>query len=191
LYVAQNGTIVDSTLFNTAFGQYSASKDAPPSFNITQELINDYLFNMTTSMMVAYGQWTTTANATKSTATNIYSFSQPLNLILPYFISLGLALPFILAGMLTLWKNGVSATDGSFMQLITTSTGSAILDRAAAGGCLGGDESAPQELKDLKIRFGEIIGNHSPGAVKRAGFGAEEEVTALKKGDGYGIAKWI
>ena len=141
--------------------------------------------------MVAYGQWTTTANATRSVATNIYSFSQPLNLILPYFISLGIALPFVLIGMIALLKNGVSATDGSFLQIITTSTGSAILDRAAAGGCLGGDESVPRELKDLRIRFGEILGSRNPGSVKRAGFGAEEEVTALRKGDQYGISRWI
>ena len=146
---------------------------------------------MTTSMMVAYGQWNTTANATQTTTTNIYSFSQPLNLILPYFISLAIALPFILIGMLALVKNGVSATDGSFMQIITTSTGSAILDKAAAGGCLGGDESVPQELKDLRIRFGEMVGGGGAEMVKRAGFGAEDEVTSLKKGEKYGISRWI
>lgn len=153
--------------------------------------MNDYLFNMTVSMMLAYGQWNTTVNATQSTLINVYSFSRPLNLILPYFISLGIALPFILIGVLALIWNGVSANDGSFMQIITTSTGSAILDKAAAGGCLGGEENAPQELKDLRIRFGELIGRDDPGRIKRAGFGAEGEVTALKKGDRYGIAKWI
>jgi hypothetical protein len=66
--------------------------------------------------------------------------------------------------------------DGGFMQIITTSTGSAILDTAAAGGCLGGNESAPQELKDLKIRFGEFIGRKDPGRIKPAGFGADSEV---------------
>lgn len=77
------------------------------------------------------------------------------------------------------------------MQTIATSTGSAILDRAAAGGCLGGNESMPQELKDLKIRFGELVGREDPGRVKRAGFGVESEVTALKRGANYGIARWI
>lgn len=77
------------------------------------------------------------------------------------------------------------------MQIIATSTGSAILDRAAAGGCLGGDESIPQELKDLEIRFGEIIDREEPGRIKRAAFGIENEITALKKGDNYGISRWI
>ncbi len=76
------------------------------------------------------------------------------------------------------------------MQIITTSTGSAVLDRAAAGGCLGGNESVPQELKDLEIRFGEIVGRDD-APVKRAGFGIESETTLLKKGASYGIARWI
>ena len=77
------------------------------------------------------------------------------------------------------------------MQIITTSTGSAVLDRAAAGGCLGGEESVPQELKDLEIKFGEIIDREEPGRIKRAGFGVESEITALKRGDNYGTARWI
>lgn len=141
--------------------------------------------------MKPYGLWNTTANATFLTATNVYSFSQPLNLIIPYFLSLFLAVPFLAVGMLALFRNGVSAIDGSFMQIITTSTGSAILDRAAAGGCLGGNESFPQELKDLKIRFGEFIGRDDPGMVKRAGFGVDSEVTELRKGTSYGISRWI
>lgn len=44
---------------------------------------------------------------------NVYSFSQPLSLILPNFISLGL--PFIVMGYIALIRNGVSATDGGFM----------------------------------------------------------------------------
>lgn len=140
---------------------------------------------------MAYGEWNTTANATKLTTINIYSFSQPLNLILPYFLTLLVSLPFILVGGWALLRNGVSAMDGSFIQIITTSTGSAVLDNAAAGGCLGGNESIPQELKDLKIRFGEFIGREEPGGVKRAGFGTESEVTPLQKGANYGIARWI
>lgn len=141
--------------------------------------------------MTSFGVWNTTSIATISTTINVYSFSRPLNLILPYFISLLLAVPFILIGGMALHYNGVSAMDGGFMQIITTSTGSAVLDRAAAGGCLGGEESVPQELKDLEIKFGEIIDREEPGRIKRAGFGVESEITALKRGDNYGTARWI
>ncbi len=81
--------------------------------------------------------------------------------------------------------------DNSFTQIITTSTGSAVLDRAAAGGCLGGNESTPEELKEMKIRFGEFIGCDEPGTIKRAGFGTDGEVVPLKKGENYGVARWI
>jgi hypothetical protein len=56
---------------------------------------------------------------------------------------------------------------------------------------LGGEESVPKELMDLEIRFGEIIGREDPGRIKRAAFGVESEITALKKSDNYGIARWI
>ena len=184
-------TIIDNTRFNTAYGKLTAQSAVPPAFNITQDILNDYLFNMTSSVMIALGSWNTTANATISTATNVYRFSSPLSLILPYFISLGLALPFMLLGCIALFKNGVSAMDGSFEQIITTSTGSSILDKAAAGGCLGGSEGVPKELRDLKIRFGEFIGREEPGRIKRAGFGTENEVVPLTKGAKYGVCRWV
>ena len=48
----------------------------------------------------------------------------------------------------------------------------------------------PQELRDLKIRFGEFLGRGDAG-VKRAGFGVEGEVRDLRKGAQYGIARWL
>lgn len=84
-----------------------------------------------------------------------------------------------------------AAIDGGFMQIVATSTGSAALDNAAAGGCLGGNESVAQELKDLKIRFGGIIARDEAGHHKRAGFGTDSETVPLQKGAKYGIARWI
>ena len=49
----------------------------------------------------------------------------------------------------------------------------------------------PEELKELKIRFGEIIDRDEPGLIKRAAFGIEGEVTSLTKGTNYGIARWL
>jgi hypothetical protein len=159
-------------------------------FQISEDIFNNYLLNMSMSATQAYGHWNTSVNATKDITVNAYSFSAPLNLILPYFITLLLAMPFIILGGLALYWNGISPMDGGCMQIITTSTSSAVLDRAAAGGCLGGNENVPQELKDLKIRFGEFI-RHDNAPVKKAGFGAESETTTLKKGANYGIARWI
>jgi hypothetical protein len=110
-----------------------------------------------------------------------------LNLIIPYFLSLLLALPLLAIGGLALRHNGVSAIDGGFTQLITTSTGSATLQRLAAGCCLGGEKDVTEALKELKIRFGELVGEEKRGVVKRAGFGTEEETVPLVKGKMYGI----
>ncbi|CZR55289.1 uncharacterized protein PAC_05176 [Phialocephala subalpina] len=185
----QGNTVIDSTRFNQVFNQYTNA--ANPSFNISSDILNDYLLNMTMSIATAYGRWNTSANATVTTLINVYSFSQPLNLLIPYFLTLLLSLPFIILGSIALLNNGVSAMDGSFMQIITTSIGSSVLDKAAAGGCLGGNESMPEELKDLKIRFGEFLGRDDPGGIKRSGFGVEGEVRALQKGAKYGIARWL
>jgi hypothetical protein len=187
-YPENNQTIIDNTRFNSIFNTYNSTSH--PEFRISEAIFNDYLLNMTMSAMQAYSRWSTRVNATRDTAVNVYRFSSPLNLILPYFVTLVLAVPFILLGGLALYWNGVSATDGGFMQIIATSTGSAVLDRAAAGGCLGGGESVPRELKDLRIRFGEFVGR-ADAPVRRAGFGVESETTALKKGANYGIARWI
>jgi len=77
--------------------------------------------------MMVYGLSATTVNATNYTIINVYDFSQPLNLVLPYFITPLVALPFVVVGCQTLFKNGALAIDGSFIRIITTSTGSATL----------------------------------------------------------------
>jgi hypothetical protein len=185
------GVIIERTRFNTAFDTLQPVADSgKPQFIVNQTTLNDQLINITMSVMMAYNQWSAQVNATVVDSVNVYSFSQPLVLILPYFISLAVALPFMILGFTALLRNGVSATDGGFMQIIATSTGSAVLDRAAAGGCLGGDENAPRELRELKIRFGEFVGRGDAG-VKRAGFGVDGEVKPLRKGAQYGIARWI
>jgi hypothetical protein len=84
------------------------------------------------------------------------------------------------------------------IQLITTSTSSAALEKEAAGGCLGGGESVPKALKELKIRYREIVSerigpDYSDGQlIRRAGFGTEDEVVPLigKGGGGYSIVRW-
>ncbi|KAE9368417.1 hypothetical protein N431DRAFT_485940 [Stipitochalara longipes BDJ] len=148
----ENGTIIDNTRFNSIPNTCNSSSH--PQFQISEDVCNDYPLNMTVSAMQTYSRWNASVNATRGTAVNVYSFSAPLNLLVPYFVT------------------------------------SAILDRAAAGGCLGGDENFPRELKDLKIRFGEFI-SHDDAPVKRAGFGVENETTSLKNGANYEIGRWI
>ena len=79
--------------------------------------------------------------------------------------------------------NGVSATDGGFIQLVTTTRGSKKLDKAAARACFGGDADLPKELLDLKIQFGELVDDSCASTgVRRCGFGTEDEVVPLQGG---------
>lgn len=157
-------------------------------YNVTQELLNQALLNITLSVMADLRWWPAVKTpVTQWRSINIYVFSKPLNLIIPYFVSLLVTIPVLGLGVYALRQNGVSAVDGGFLQLMTTTTGSATLEKLAAGGCLGGNESVPKELKELKVRFGELIGEGMVGgAVRRAGFGTVEEIVPMNKGAVYG-----
>lgn len=206
-------TVIGNTRFNPFYGIYP--QEIPPttqndpdieiwqghivantsedisgsSMNVTQDLINEALFNITLSVITEYGWWNTTDTIVIITKTiNIYSFSQPLNLIIPYFLTLLLAIPILEIGAFALLKNGVSVTDGGFLRIVTTTTRSPTLEKLAASACLGGSESIPSELKDLEIRFGELVGVGAGGieGVRKAGFGSSDETVPLMKGMVYG-----
>ena len=124
---------------------------------------------------------------TQNLTDTAYSFSRPLNIGLPYGLLFVLALPFLGLGLWSLYANGVPAQDGGFFQILVTTRGSEVLDRAARAGCLGGEENVPQALKDVKVRFGEFIGGgEKSGSIAMAGFGTEDEVRMIQKGMFYG-----
>ncbi|RDW70353.1 hypothetical protein BP5796_08750 [Coleophoma crateriformis] len=179
------GCLVGSSRFSSLYSNFDPTGSSL-SINMTQDGLNSLLLNTTLSIMTGYKLWYSSNNATVTTPHNIYSFSRPVNLLLPYFLSLGVAVPFLILGTVALLKNGVSATDGGFLQLLTTCTGSEILKKKAAGGCLGGMESVPEGLLETKIQFGELVLDEQTGPVRRAGFGVPSEVTELQKGTTYG-----
>jgi len=169
-----NGTIIASTALNQNRNQFNTSA---PNFVITQNILNEMLQNVTLSLMNNVGIWMTEVNATQSNFRNVYSFSNRLNLLLPYYISLLVTFPLLAVGFISLHQNGVSATDGGFLQILTTTSTSATLHHAAAAEVFAfeGDKNIPEELKKLKVMFGELEG-------ERAGFGCEGEVMGVRKG---------
>ncbi|KAF7888207.1 uncharacterized protein EAF02_002748 [Botrytis sinoallii] len=201
---ALNGTIISRTPLNTAFTHYTTNSSANPSFVVTQNALNALLQNITLSASLSYSLWSTPTNTSMLTLHNIYSFSQPLNLLLPYFLSLLLSLPFLILGLWALVQNGVAAQDANFTQLLcTTSSLSAppptpgLSNRISSmaipsqlrtltqAACLGNTESLSKPLKELRIRYGELknpngnsgMGNNIPMVdIRRAGFGLESEV---------------
>lgn len=102
--------------------------------------------------------------------------------IIPYLACLGLSVPFLLLALFSLHQNGVSAIQGGFLQMLTTIIGSDTLRKAAAGNSLGGEENVPEELKRLKIRYGELLGGNTRDYIRRAGFSTTEEVGPLRRG---------
>jgi len=156
-----------------------SSTSYPVSFTVTQDLLNQALLNITLSAMVGFKYWNTKTNVTMNNSIDVFSFSRPLSLLLPYYISLAVVLPVLILGAFTFHQNGVSATDGGFIQLLTTTSGSSKLRDIAVGGCLGGPYNIPQELSDLKIRYGELVKDGEKGLVRRAGFGVEHEESRI------------
>lgn len=180
---------------NSKFNDYltTLQPNAKPliSFTVTEDMLNDLLKNITLTAITAYGHWNTTTNVTIDSIVAVYSLSSPLSIILPYGLSLLFAFPCIILGLWALQKNGVAAIDGGFIQLISTSMGSAALEREALNGCLGGPENISSRLKNLKIRFGELksggsMDRHGDRGIRRAGFGTEDEILPLRKGARYG-----
>ena len=151
----QNGTIIASTAINRRINNFNITEG--PDLVIDQDILDEMLQNITLSLMNTFPLWSTEVNVTQTIFRNVYSFSNKLNLLLPYYVSLAVALPLLALGGLSLYQNGVSATDGGFLQILTTTSTSKALNAAASGGALGGQESVPEELRDLKIRYGELI----------------------------------
>lgn len=137
-------------------------------FDISERKLNSMLLNITLSTIGKYNLWSTTANVTQHESRQQYNFSRPLSLILPYFTTLGVTLPFLVLGIWALWRNGVPATDHGFLQILMTTRGSPTVDRLAARGCLGGDENVPADLKRLPVQFGEVMeGVDSDGELRQ------------------------
>ncbi|KAI9785818.1 MAG: hypothetical protein M1816_008210 [Peltula sp. TS41687] len=193
---ARNGSIIANTKLNRAFSEYQllGARDELTQgvgIRITEKILNELLANITISSISSSGMWKVTTNTTQDVFVNVFSFSRPSNLIVPYFLLLCLALPFLILGTLALYQNGVSATDGGFVQILSTTTGSGELQRVAAAGCLGGEENIPKDLKRLKIRFGELIDSgredkQGETVIRQASFGIDSEIGPLKRRETYG-----
>jgi hypothetical protein len=185
-----NGTIIANTALHLNVDAYSSTEG--PNLAITEDILNEILQNITLSLMSTFPIWQSEVNATTSQLRNEYSFSNKLNLLLPYYVSLVIALPLIGTGGLSLYRNGVAATDGGFLQILTTTAASRALHEKAVEGALGGDLNVPEELRELRASYGEIVGGKEgvEGVEgvrrRRVGFGVESEVVPIQKGVNYG-----
>lgn len=173
--------MIADTMLNTQRDNTTRAQIDGPNFVITQDLLNAALFNMTLTAGQMFNFSQTTTNAAVRSMQQRYSFASPKALLLPYLVCLGLAIPFLILGLKSLHANGASAIDGGFLQIVMTTLGSKSLEQAAAGGSRGGKENVPEELKKLRVRFGELLGDRAIGngaedstVRRRMGFGTSE-----------------
>jgi hypothetical protein len=147
--------------------------------DLSEDRINGAIQNITLSVMYALNWWNTTANVTRSTDYNTFSFSSRPRLIFPYAASLLLAIPFLFLGLRALQLNGAPAIDTSFLQALVTTTGSARLREIAAAGSET-PYDVPESVKKTRIRFGYLLEANGEQVVRRSTFGLEDEIQDLR-----------
>jgi len=187
--------MVDMTEFNTNpnYDLGDVEGGSGPKYDITQDHLNQALFNLTLAIGYQIGYWNISTIITTTQMVNKYTFAAPLNFYIPYGVLLVLSIPILVLAMISLYQNGVPAIDGGFLQVLMTTRGNKDLDRLAAAGCLGGSDNVPKALEDMELRFGALAsgGSESAGEVDgivRAGFGGHGEVQPLQRNIRYGIA---
>lgn len=86
-----NNPIIASTRICRKFGAFD---DAGIVSQITEDILNGALINVTLSPFNEFNFWITTTEATKSKLINVFAFSRQENLLVPYFVSLLVSLAF-------------------------------------------------------------------------------------------------
>jgi hypothetical protein len=152
---------------------------APKDLNITETTINEYLI-MTAISALSLNAGATPVPVKITTYQATYEFSNALNLILPYSLSLLFCAVFVGIGFWSWTHNDASAADGGFLQVMTATTGRTIMEDLVVAQHIDND-SLPKELLDLEIRYGELLDAEGVGT-GIAGFGTVEETKLLRKG---------
>jgi hypothetical protein len=147
--------------------------------NITETTINEYLIKVAISAL-SLNAGTTPVPVKITTYQATYEFSNPLNLILPYSLSLFFCAIFVGIGIWSWTHNGASAADGGFLQVMTATTGRTRMEDLVVAQHIDNDD-LPKELLDLQVRYGELLDAEGVGTGV-AGFGTVEETKLLRKG---------
>ncbi|KAL1792233.1 hypothetical protein ACET3X_009984 [Alternaria dauci] len=152
--------------------------DPRRDLNLSEAMLNEFLINVSISALTL-DTWHVPYPVNITEYRTTYHFSRPINLIIPYALSLAFALVFIGIGIWSLVENGVPATDGGFLQVATTTTGRTEMAKLIESNTEeDGKEGVRKELLSMKVRYGELVddGGVSTG---RAGFGTLAETRPL------------
>lgn len=179
-----SSTPLKGTVFHTARFQDNSQHsyyDPRTDLDITEDLLNDVLTNITLST-ISLGTWWEMVPVTTTRYRRTYSFANPFNLILPYSICLTAATFFVAIAIWSMWQNGIPAADGGFLQIMIATRGDTAMEKLALREQLIGIDNISEELKSLKVRYGELVTEEAPGIEgRRLGFGTAEETLSLRK----------
>jgi hypothetical protein len=155
---------------------------SPLHTTVTEASLNELLANITISSM-SLGAWYRPVSVNVSEFRNVFHFSRPINLILPYTLCLVFGLVILALGLLSLNQNGVPVADGGFVQVMMATKGNTRMEEIVVDQGLTGPEAISGELKALKVRYGELIDadTGTGNSRKRYGFGTAEETMPLRK----------
>lgn len=157
-----NTLIAESPLFNSTDN----------SFILSPSILQAVMTNYTISLL-SLGLSEQRVQATTVTYHPTYVFAHKAAVFGPYVASLAVGLVLILSGLVTMYINGVSADTGFLQFMCTTSHTRGELRSLAMQNCLGGNHNARDELRDLKVIFGQLDKDTSDKLI--AGFGTKDD----------------
>jgi hypothetical protein len=147
--------------------------------NVTEAGLNELLTNITFSLM-SLNLWTDDVNVTTTSYRNTYDFSHKINLVLPYALCLAVGLPIVALGVWSLQSNGVPATDG-FMQVMMATRGRTEMEKLVLEQEMVYTDKASNKLRNLKVRFGELVTDNIVKEERAFGFGTAVETVGIKR----------
>jgi hypothetical protein len=93
-----------------------------------------------------------------------------MNLILPYSISLGIAIIFAVIAIWSLYRNGEAAADGGFLQVMMATRGDTKMERLVLKHRASAADEISKELGELRVRYAQLMERDG-----RMGFGTKDE----------------
>ncbi|CAI6336815.1 unnamed protein product [Periconia digitata] len=152
-------------------------------FDLTTTIMEDLMRNVTISLL-NNGKQLVDTQVTRTEFVSKYVFKEPVRLIASYCAGLGAYLILVCLGFWAMIHNGTSASTGSFLEILGTTTASnSALNRMTKEVRLG--ERSPKELLKLKVRFGQAWDDGSGKPF--AAFGTKEETSPLRKRPSNGL----
>lgn len=171
---------LDSSFKSLNEDRFNVARD----LKLNEETLNGLLFNVSISAL-SLRVWQDEVAVNVTNTFNVYSFSNEPHFFAPYCVTLFATLLFAVAGLHALHRNGLPATDGGFLQVMMATSNDSAMTRAAGDAAFGGRDDAAKEPLDMKVRYGELVGD-SDGKGRNMGFGTVEETAPLRKAWGSG-----